>query len=62
MKIKGIEIKKGDLVEYSHNDAGGGKCIKEVIIDERNSRAFVEKPYNCSKYYNLADLDFILIN
>lgn len=58
--INGIKISEGDVVDYEHNEAGGGTRRKKVIFDD-NYGVLVERPYNCSKYYNLADLKFKVV-
>jgi len=58
--INGIKISEGDVVDYEHNEAGGGIARKEVIFDD-NYGVLVERPYNCSKYYNLAGLKFKVV-
>jgi len=60
IEINGIQVKHGDIVEYKHNDAGGGVARKEVIFDDAYG-VLVERPYNVAKHYHLANLDFKLI-
>ena len=53
------EIRHGDLVTYRHSEAGGGICTKEAI--DSDSGLLVERPYNCAKYFNVADLEIISV-